>query len=213
MTVSPLKTSKVFCIGFGKTGTTSLEHALKDFGFRMGNQGVGEILAEDWANKRADRIIRFCETADAFQDMPFGLPGLYKELDKAFPNSKFILTVRDDADQWFNSLTKFHAKLFATNKNAPPTEMDLRNAQYLYKGWVLDMFRLFSEYPTVELYHKEIYEQRYSQHIEDVKIYFKQRSNDFLKLNVSSEGSYQRLASFLNQSVADDANFPWLNKT
>ena len=29
--------NKVFCIGFGKTGTTSLENALSEFGFRMGH--------------------------------------------------------------------------------------------------------------------------------------------------------------------------------
>jgi hypothetical protein len=75
---------KVFCIGFGKTGTTSLEKALTGFGFTMGNQAVGEILAEDWANLRSERIIKFCKTANAFQDIPFALPGLFKELDKAF---------------------------------------------------------------------------------------------------------------------------------
>src|SRR5207244_3918052 len=83
---------KVFGIGFNKTGTTSLEKLLRKFGFTIGNQAAAETLAEEWLHhKRIDRIIRFCHTADAFEDIPFTFPDIYRELDQAFPNSKFIL--------------------------------------------------------------------------------------------------------------------------
>ena len=204
---------KVFCIGFNKTGTTSLEGALKNFGFRMGNQPVAEMLVEDWANKRTDRIINYCYTADAFQDVPFSLPELYKELDKAFPNSKFILTIRDNEEQWYNSLTKFHTKLFSSDKNNIPTEDDLRNAIYRYKGFALNTKRWFYDYPNTPLYDKKYYTEVYLNHIKEVKKYFKNRKDKLLILNVAEKDSYQRLAHFLNVTVDPDATFPWLNKT
>ena len=39
--------SKVFCIGFNKTGTTSVEVALRNFGFKIGEQKVAEVLADE----------------------------------------------------------------------------------------------------------------------------------------------------------------------
>lgn len=207
------KQNKIFCIGFGKTGTTSLEHALRNFGYRMGNQPVAEILAEDWASKRVDRIIRYCYTADAFQDSPFSKPGLYKELDKAFPHSKFILTIRDNPDQWYNSLINFHSKLFSKNGDVPPTEHDLENAMYRYKGFMLDSKKLFSKYPNVPLYDEQFYKKEYVEHIKDVKAYFKGREDDLLVLNVSEPKSYQKLANFLEEKVSKKDKFPWKNKT
>jgi hypothetical protein len=204
---------KVFCIGFNKTGTTSLEKALINFGFTMGNQPAAEMLAEDWAKNRTDRIINYCYTADAFQDIPFNLPRLYEILDKSFPNSKFILTVRDNEDQWFNSLVKFHTKLFSSDKDRPPNEKDLKNANYRYKGFALKTKKWFYGYPEIPLYDENHYKKAYLDHICNVKEYFKNRNTDLLILNVAEENSYQKLASFLQLKVNNDATFPWLNKT
>ncbi len=202
---------KVFAVGFGKTGTTSLESALKGFGYKMGNQGVGEILAEDWHNGRADRIINFCHTANAFQDMPFGMPNLFKELDAAFPKSKFILTVRDDEDVWFNSLVNYHSKLFS--KGNIPSEEELKNALYRHKGWSLEVLKFIFEYPEIPLYEEAYYKSKYLNHNQSVIEYFSSRPDDLLVLNVSNESSYRDLANFLNVEVDKNATFPWKNKT
>lgn len=204
---------KVFCIGFGKTGTTSLEAALKKFGFKMGNQAVAEMLVEDWYNKRYDRILGYCETAEAFQDVPFGAPGMYKVLDEHFHGSKFILTERDTPSQWFRSLVRFHAKKFAKDKVSIPTEEELENAKYRYKGWQLDVSKYLFNYPNVPLYSEDYYINLYENHIIDVKNHFKNRPDDLLVINVGERGSYQELASFLEIDVNEDDDFPWLNKT
>ena len=49
--------AKVFCIGRNKTGTTSVERALQDMGYRLGNQRAGELLLEDWARRDFRRIV------------------------------------------------------------------------------------------------------------------------------------------------------------
>ena len=85
---------KVFCIGQNKTGTTSVEAVLKQLGYKMGNQAKAELLIHDWAKRDFKEIVKFCRSADAFQDIPFSNDFTYEILDYAFPDSKFILTVR-----------------------------------------------------------------------------------------------------------------------
>lgn len=205
--------NKVFCIGFGKTGTTSMKKLLGKFGFKIGNQAVGEILSEDWmSHHRTDRIIKFCYTADAFQDAPFSRRGLYRELDKAFPGSKFILTLRDSPEQWFDSLVRFHTKKFSSDKSRPPDEEDKRNALYRYKGYLLDNARLVWDYPKVPMYDKEAYIQKYCDHNDDIREYFANRPDDFIEINVGRKKDFKRLCSFLKIKTSLE-DFPWENKT
>lgn len=205
--------NKIFCVGFWKTGTSSLEQLLLKFGFVVGNQSVAEILAEDWAvHRRDERIIKYCYTADAFQDMPFMFPDLYKVLDEAFPNSKFILTVRDTADQWFNSLCKFHIMKFSSAANRPPNEEDKRNAIYRYKGFIYDTSVFFWDYPKIPLYDELAYKGKYSDHNNQVRNYFKNRDDQFIEINVAKVEDFNRLCSFLHVNT-NIKNFPWENKT
>jgi hypothetical protein len=205
--------NKIFCIGFGKTGTTSITKLLTKFGFTIGNQAVGEILGEDWSvHKRVERIIGFCYTADAFQDAPFGYPGLYRELDKAFPGSKFILTLRDSPEQWLDSVVRFQTKMFSSDKTRPPNEEDKRNALYRYKGYLLQNSRNNWDYPNVPLFDEKSYKKRYSDHINDVRDYFKDRADDFIEINVSRKEDFKRLCEFLKIKTSIE-DFPWENKT
>jgi hypothetical protein len=115
-----------------------LYKAFEELGFVVGYQREAELLMEDYFEEDYERIIKYCKKAEVFQDVPFSFPDTYKILDKEFPNSKFILTVRDSSDQWYTSITKFHAKLFG-NGNIPTWE-DLKNAEYIYKGWIYNNF-------------------------------------------------------------------------
>ena len=110
MNLFPAKKKKIFVIGSNKTGTTSLGAALKNLGFRLGSQLEAELLLDDWAQRNFRRLIKYCRSAEAFQDIPFSLDYTFQAMDAAFPNSKFILSVRDSADQWYQSLTRFHEK-------------------------------------------------------------------------------------------------------
>ena len=119
--------SKYFLIGLHKTGTTSIEHLFKNWGYVVGDQSQGERLLHDWYIRRFDRIISLVKTADFFQDTPFSLPYTYVVLDQYFPNAKFILTIRDSADQWYQSLVRFHSKIWSpSNASLAPTADDLK---------------------------------------------------------------------------------------
>jgi len=79
---------KVFCVGFWKTGTTSLFSAFKILGYRSGRL-VKHLKKK---NETWPEFIKRCNY-DAFTDDPMSF--VYKELYEAFPDSKFILTTRE----------------------------------------------------------------------------------------------------------------------
>ncbi|MBI1357416.1 MAG: hypothetical protein GC160_24005 [Acidobacteria bacterium] len=83
--------AKVFCIGFQKTGTTSLGYALSLLGYRVA--GMFDVMTFNSKDETLAKAIQLGRRYDAFQDNPW--PILYRELDQAFPSAKFILTVRD----------------------------------------------------------------------------------------------------------------------
>lgn len=93
--------TKVFCVGFQKTGTTSLGYALHLLGYRVA--GSTQIDRSPPYDRLAERAMSMTVYFDAFQDMPWAL--FYKEFDKAYPKAKFILTLRDP-DAWHRSMTK-----------------------------------------------------------------------------------------------------------
>jgi len=79
---------KVFCVGLGKTGTTSVKEALRILGYRT---------------------LRLPLHWKGIDDFDAALPGvsaaMYPELDEAYPGSKFILTVRD-VEGWLKSIER-----------------------------------------------------------------------------------------------------------
>jgi hypothetical protein len=203
--------TKVFCIGLNKTGTTSLEKAMRDFGFIIGDQREAEYLFKDWVIRDFKKLVRYCKSAVFFQDSPFSHSHTFIALDQAFPRSKFILTIRDSSDQWYNSLVKFHGKLWG-NGNVPPTAEDLKNSSYVYKGMPYYVIKHLYNTPDNELYKKDVLVDYYETHIKNVKDYFSFRQNDLLILNVADDGAYEKLTTFLNIKT-NKTEFPWENKT
>ncbi len=202
---------KIFCIGLNKTGTTTIEMVLNEFGYKLGNQHKGELLLHDWFNKNFEPIIKFSQSAEAFQDIPFSLPNTYMFLEQNFKNAKFILTIRDDEEQWYKSITKFHSKLWSDGIKKP-TANDLRNAQYCYKGFAFDFNRYLFNTPENDPYNKEILKKAYNNHNSSVKEYFKNRTDKLLVINVSKDEDYIHLCKFLGKSPRGKS-FPWENKT
>jgi len=202
---------KIFCIGTGKTGTTSVEKALRDFGYKMGNQPKGELLLKEYSKRNFKKIIDFCYTADAFQDAPFCFKYTYIAIDQEFSNAKFILTVRNSDEEWYNSLLKFHSKRH-NNRNEVPTIEDLKNATYRYKGYAWDVRRLiYGIEEGQNPYDENVFKQYYNDHNNAILDYFKHKDN-LLVINLSQKDSYQKLCDFLGRKPLYD-EFPWENKT
>lgn len=202
--------TKVFCIGANKTGTTSVESALQRLGFKLGVQSDAELLYRSYAERNFKPIVDYCKTADAFQDVPFSLPFTYVVLDQFFPNAKFILTIRDSAEQWYNSLTRFHAQTFGRD-GIVPTKTDLMEALYRHKGYAWEVHRTMFNVPDNDIYNADILKKYYNNHNDSIRDYFRFKNN-FLEINLSQQDAYPRFCEFLGRDPVD-TGFSWLNKS
>ncbi len=200
---------KVFCIGYNKTGTTSMAKAFSELGLVVGIQWVAERLLRDWARRDFRRIFLYCYTAQAFQDTPFSLPFTFQALDQRFPGSKFILTLRDSA-AWYKSQTRYDAALYG--RGCIPTLDDLRAAKYHYPGHPYEIHTLIYNIPADDPYNREILIGDYNAHNYAVQKYFRHRPEDLLTLDVAEPGAYDRLCQFLGKPP-QGRKLPWENRT
>ncbi len=172
---------KVFCIGFHKTGTTSLAVALKTLGYRVtGPNGVND---PDIAANIDCMIDSLVAQYDAFQDNPW--PILYRKLDRLYPQSKFILTMRN-SDSWIASQVRHFGR----------RETPMR--QWIYGVGCPEG-------------HEDVYKERYESHNKDVLDYFRDRPDDFLILDLARGDGWEQMCPFLGKGVPDTP-FPHANK-
>jgi hypothetical protein len=93
---------KVFCIGYNKTGTTSLARSLKALGFKHAT--YNKVIWKDYyANKKIDKIIKYTSKFDSLDDLPWLKEDMIPLLDETFPGSKFIYLERDE-ESWKKSI-------------------------------------------------------------------------------------------------------------
>ena len=163
--------TKVFCIGFHKTGTTSLERALEYLGYRViGRKRLKGLYSHaDLFEACCDLVPRY----NAFQDNPW--PLFYRELDQRFPGSKFILTVRPP-EAWLRSQVKhFGVKMS-------------RMRQWIYgKGCPEG--------------NEAVYLARYNNHNAAVVDYFRERPRDLLVIDLTAGAGWTEICRFLGHSL------------
>ena len=206
--------NKVFVIGHNKTGTTSVKQLLQIWGFHVGDQSVAEVLSLMYLRSGdSSDIIRYCHTAEAFQDVPFSLGHVYKDLDKEFPNSKFILTVRNNEHEWYDSLVRFHTKAYSTDSSRPPTATDLQQTNYRLQGLPFEYnTRIFELKSEDDIYNPSIYKANYLKWNDEKRAYFRDRPNDFLEINLQNPVDFERLSRFLKIDTPL-TEFPHLNQS
>jgi len=174
-------TPKVFCIGFHKTGTTSLTAALTRLDYHV--TGPNGIKDPDIEKNVIDMAHQLVPKFDAFQDNPW--PVIYQELDQHYPNSKFILTLRDP-DSWIKSQVKHFGKEVTPMR------------QWIYGAGCPEG-------------NEEIYLNRFNQHYAEVHEYFKHRPDDLLIMDLRQGDGWGKLCSFLCKD-APTSSFPHSNK-
>ena len=167
--------AKVFCIGFQKTGTSSMRDALEQLGYRVtGVFGRKNTLADLRANY-VKMGIAIARDFDAVEDMPW--PLMYRELDEAFPGSKFILTVRN-TDKWYKSIAghfganPYHIQQLTYGDDAP-----------------------------APVGHEARYREVYEAHNSAVREYFRDRPQDLLVMELEKGDGWEKLGAFLNVAV------------
>jgi hypothetical protein len=174
--------NKVFCIGFQKTGTTSMMRALTILGYKV--TGPNHVFDKDLASK-LDRITtELSYQYDAFQDNPW--PLVYKQMDALHPGSKFILTIRDE-QKWYDS----YRNHFEGRKSTP--------MKGLLYGPQAGCFK-----------DPELYKGRMRRHNLEVREYFRDRPDDLLVIDVTRDQRWEPICAFLGLPVPD-VPFPHSN--
>jgi hypothetical protein len=203
---------KIFIVGRNKTGTTSMKKAFEDLGFVVGEKLVSDYLTDKYfLTGNYSKLIRFIDTAEVFQDVPFSLCEFLPVLDKNFPGSKFILTVRDNELQWYNSLVKFHSKRYGKNGDIPSFSDLESQEKYAGSGFLINVMRVHGT-PKNNPYSKDIMCAHYNRHNEYVVEYFKRRPGVLLVVNLSDQGAYKSFLEFIGVD-SDFKSFPWENQT
>jgi hypothetical protein len=199
---------KIFCIGYNKTGTTSLTEFMRINGFLIAPQTPFEYNLNSYIYGNNSTFIEMIKNDyynyTFFQDVPFSLPNFYKTLDQEFENSKYILTVRNNPDQWYNSLISYHKSKFENFKN--PSQI-----QYVYHGWVNQILTNVYKSPKYDPYNEKHLKKSYSDHINSVKEYFKDKKDKLLILNLETD-SPKILQNFLGVKLSYQ-DFPHINKS
>jgi hypothetical protein len=99
--------SKVFCIGYQKTGTTSVGKAIESLGYS--HSSWYKPIFKQYRKDNIDKVIKRTAYFDSFDDLPWSDKDFIPILDKKFPNSKFINLVRNE-NEWKKSYKRYFNK-------------------------------------------------------------------------------------------------------
>jgi len=203
-----MKKDKIFCIGFPKTGTTSLEKALEELGYNVcrGNykNNHTNYLIGLFYNKDFDEIDKIISYYDVFADLPWGGTEFYKYLFKKYPKAKFIHSFRQP-ESWYKSLEKMITKLDPNLKTAMNS---------FHKGGRYGaVYYLEKEYEITQLYqNEEKIKSHYIKINNEIEHFFKNNSKTYLKIKITEGEGWSRICKFLNESIPNQ-NFPNENKS
>lgn len=163
--------AKVFCVGFQKTGTTSLQYALSLLGYRVA--GIMDANVHETPAALHAECLRFLPQFDAFADNPW--PLYFREFDAMFPDAKFILTTRDP-DRWYASACEH----FGAGGS--------RMRQWIYGA-------------ASPGGNRAAYIDRLTRHAAEVRAHFANRPGDFMEFDVAQGDGWDKLCGFLGKPV------------
>ena len=166
---------RVFCIGWHKTGTSTLGMALIRLGYSV--LGCRLDMVHPLRRGDLDSVLEVAGQFDALQDVPWA--ALYRELDQRYPGSRFILAERDEAG-WLNSARK-HFK---------DTDIPLHE-------WLYGEGRLIG--------NEETYLLRYRRHNQEVREYFGGRRQDLVVMDLKKGDGWEALCGFLGHPIPSQA--------
>lgn len=190
---------KYVCIGQPKTATKTIAKIFKLLNLKVNsnplclNEKDDFVLLDNNISYYTDDNILKChsniEIFEAFHDYPYSFN--YDYINEKFPDSIFILTIRDSND-WFNSLLNYQNIKNSANKN-------LLKKLYGHK--------------IISLKHKEEIISRYNEYNLNIINYFTDKSCKLLIIDLIKEDKEEikiKLSKFLKLNI--DFEIPHENK-
>ena len=187
------KTMKVFGIGMSHTGNISLTLALNQLGIHVLHSLNEEIILKElMAGNYNLSIFNDFDGITATAIAPF-----FPQLDQIFPDSKFILTVRDP-ESWLDAVKEIW--------ESKPIENDLDNERKNYLR-ILPRIAMFGTYK----FNRERLSYIYDLHYKMVTEYFKDRPESLLVIDISGGEGWEKLCPFFKLPLMDEP-FPFKSK-
>lgn len=202
---------KVFGIGLPRTGTTSLTHALTILGYRTihsPHDRISRREISEYLRGNADEIqLTVLQSHDALSDIE--VCAIYQGLDRAYPGSRFILTVREKS-AWLDSIERVWKQLFV------PVPIDqLKSDEKEYSEFFPFVLRRLLERTrrrrvpieslgaeeTIAYYDRHVLSELYDAYHDEVRSYFRDRPEQLLTLEITGGEGWEKLAPFLDAQV------------
>jgi Sulfotransferase domain len=192
------KPRKVFGIGLSRTGTKSLTSALYSLGINAVHYPDDETTLRELVSGNYN--FSLLQKMDGITDIT--VSAFYPQLDKLFPDSKFILTVRDK-DSWLKSMEKHWSgrPAFADEDEGSfgkETHMKIRR---LLRAAVYGCYE----------FNADRLSYVYDQHYKNVMEYFQDRPDSLLVLDICGGQGWDKLCSFLGAPALNQP-FPYTKK-
>ena len=221
--------NKIFQIGFNKCGTTSFFHLFENFTnpcLKPIHWDDGRLAFKIYNNNKENiKLLDGYEDYIFFSDMECVIDNniyeafrLYKELDKQYPNSKFILNVRNQ-ENWVKSRLKHMGGRYKVFYYGVSNFDNLDN--YLINHRKYSLFQRVDEILNY-LINNNInipkdedvankWRKEWEEHINEVKEYFKDRPDDLLIYDIEND-SIDKIKLFFKDYVVFNTNiFPLKN--
>ena len=167
--------NKVLGIGLPKTGTSSLAKALTNNG--IPTLHFGDVVCDEIRMKMYNGIYTF-DVLDSCKGITNAFEMIFPQVDKMYPGSKFIYTIRNK-DAWLNSVEKHFEK---------------------YKDNLEHHLITYGTYK----FNKDRVSFVYDMHATMVKNYFINRKNDLLVIDITKDRAYvHKVCAFLSIPLLD----------
>jgi len=187
--------SKIFGIGLSRTATKSLTKALNQLGYCIIHYPTDITTFQELISGNYNfSLLNFFDGITDITVAPF-----YAQLDKIFPNSKFILTIREK-EKWLESIKNHWEGKSLENNNEETHKIELRK------------FLRATTYGTLH-FAKERLEYVFDNHRKNIEEYFKNEPEKLLIMNISEGDGWEKLCNFLNLPLIENEDFPYAKKS
>lgn len=201
---------KIFGIGDNKTGTSTLGacydilHIGPQIAWRPG-------FSSSWNGHKLEfnDALEASKEYISFQDFPWNYMGFYQKFDKAYPDSKFILTVRDQ-EKWFVSFVRWCTQdgkedILGRIKKRFKAHPDIIEN---FRGILKEKYGI-GEGPVSPF--KSTIIKAFNNRNAEIIEYFKDRPDGLLIVDWATGDEWKKLCRFLNRPIPN-CPFPHKNK-
>jgi len=185
------KFQRIFGIGINKTGTTSLKRCFDILGLHpiapcLGSSHELKAVAQRlFVKGEYEPALQFAKDYRSFEDRPWNYWEMYRYLDRRFPDSHFILTVRDP-QSWWRCVERWIIYM---------------------KPWLAKRYRVHLRANNL---NKDDMIKGYLRYNRDVIDYFQKKEN-FLIMDFEKGDGWVPLCTFLDCSIPQEP-FPHVNR-